>query len=221
MSAALQQCVSAPLDGPFAPFPRLCQAYVLMGRAFFHHHGDQSSSESDHSRNASALYGDITALARKIADEAASSKDILSLAAPLALTFSTLCILYDPYSCSNGRTTNDPEALAMQLKAVEGLKSVSATIVDFAGQLSTATPQPQDLDKLSPIVMDALYVSASNNALLVRESGNESNQAALESLRHTLRRFGTRWRNSAEYLRILEAQEFTYAVGTQLGSATS
>jgi hypothetical protein len=28
-----------------------------------------------------------------------------------------------------------------------------------------------------------------------------------------LRKLGARWRNAAEYLRILEAQEFSYAIG--------
>lgn len=61
--------------------------------------------------------------------------------------------------------------------------------------------------------MDALYNAASTYAWSVRESGDESCQMALDSLRHCLRRLGARWRNAAEYLRILEAQEFTFAMG--------
>jgi hypothetical protein len=102
----------------------------------------------------------------------------------------------------------------MQVQAVEGLQTVSASIVEFAKKLDLATTGMQGLDRLSPIIMDALYSAASNNAWFVRESGNENNQIDLDSLRHILRKFGGRWRSAAEYLRILEAQEFTYAVGS-------
>jgi hypothetical protein len=102
----------------------------------------------------------------------------------------------------------------MQIQAIEGLKTVSRSINDFAEQITASTPQPQDLDRVSPLIMDSLYAAAANYAWLVRESGDESSQMALESIRHCLRRLGARWRNAAEYLRILEAQEFTYAVGS-------
>jgi hypothetical protein len=214
MGSVVQKNVSSPIDENIGPYPRLCQAYVLMGRVFRHHNGEEFSSESTRFVEASKLYGDITLLARKLTEEADSSNDYVSLAAPLALTYSTICALCDPYSCPKGAGSATPEASAMQVQAVEGLQTVSASIAEFAKKLDLATPNMNDLDRLSPIIMDAIYSAASNNAWFVRESGNESNQVVLDTLRHILRRFGGRWRSAAEYLRILEAQEFTYAVGS-------
>jgi hypothetical protein len=62
--------------------------------------------------------------------------------------------------------------------------------------------------------MDSIYAAAANFAWLVRETGDENYQMALDSLRGCLRRFSSRWRNAGEYLRILEAKEFTYALGS-------
>lgn len=101
----------------------------------------------------------------------------------------------------------------MQVQAVEGLKTVSSSIKDFSEQIIARTPHSLDVDRLSPFIMDALYAAAANYAWLVRESGDEDCQAGLESMRHCLRRLGGRWRCASEMLRILEAQEFTYAIG--------
>jgi hypothetical protein len=100
----------------------------------------------------------------------------------------------------------------MQVQAIEGLRSVSASIKEFSQQIIARTSHSLDIDKISPFIMDALYAGAANFAWLVRESGAEDCQLALESIRHCLRRLGGRWRCAAEYLRILEAQEFTYAI---------
>jgi len=214
MTHALQRVVSSPTDDPVASFPRLCQASIMMGKVLAHHHGEEIPSETARYDLASQLYLDVSILARKITEEAANSQDYLTLASPLALTFSALCYLCDQYTCPPSSTSVSSEAAAMQLKALEGLKTVSRSVVDFAEQLNAATPLPQDLDRVSPLIMDALYSAAANYAWMVRESGDESCQMALESIRHCLRRLGSRWRNAAEYLRLLEAREFTYAVGS-------
>jgi hypothetical protein len=188
----------------------------MMGKVFSHHHGEEISSTAVKFELATELYTAVSNLSRKVLEEAANSPNCLSLAAPLSLTFSTLCVLCGPYSCPESGNYNAalPEASDMQAKAVDGLKTVARSVVDFAEQLNAATPLPQDLDRISPLVMDSIYSAAANYAWLVRESSEESSQMALEQLRHCLRRFGARWRNAAEYLRILEAKEFTYAVGS-------
>jgi hypothetical protein len=130
----------------------------------------------------------------------------------MAICFSALCTLCDTYACHRPNASNSPEEATMQIQAIEGLKSVSASIKEFAEQIIARTQHSLDIDKISPFIMDALYAAAANFAWLVRESGAEDCQIALESIRHCLRRLGGRWRCAAEYLRILEAQEFTYAI---------
>lgn len=216
MSASIARPVSTPISEPVSPFPRLCQASVMMGRVLTHLY-NSSLDEKPRFLVASNLYVDITTLIHTISDEALASKDYLSLCAPLALAYSTLCTLCDKYSCPSSSTcqvTSSPEGAAMQTQAVEGLRSASANIVEFARGVDAATPETRDLDRVSPIIMDALYSSAANYAWMVRESGDEGCQMALESMRNSLRRLGVRWRCAAEYLRILEGKEFMYAVGT-------
>lgn len=214
----MYKLVSSPIDEPAGPFPRLCQASIMMGKVLKHLYGEENTSENARFA-ASQLYLDISILSRKILEEATTSGNYLSLSSPLALTFSTLftlCKVYSRLKASDAAPSGSPsaESLAMQAQAVDGLKTVSRSVVDFVEQINAATSSPPARDRVSPIIMDALYKAANNYAWLVRESGDEASQMALESIRHCLRRLGARWRNAAEYLRILEAQEFTYAVGS-------
>jgi len=216
MSAATQTLLSAPIDSPVASFPRLCQASSMMGKVLHHHLGEKIPIETARLDLASQLYIDVSALARQITEEIATVPDYITLTAPLSLTFSALATLCEPYSCPTGygSKTASAEVAAMQIQAVDGLKTVSRSILDFSEQINAVTTEPQDLDRISPIVMAPLYAAAANFAWLVRESGDENSQMALDALRRTLSRLGTRWRNAAEYARILEAQEFQYAVGS-------
>lgn len=196
-----------PIDVAVDPFPRLCQAYSIMGAVINHHHGKKLPEENDQFMVATQLYSDISSLILKLTEE--STTDPIGLASPLGLAYSTLCMLCDRYSCPTSRSCAPPStqgASDMQTQAIEGLRSASASIKEFATQISDVASQPQDLDRVSPIILDALYSAASNYAWMVRESGDETCQNALDSLRNTMRRLGVRWRSAAEYLRILEAQ---------------
>lgn len=216
MSSSRQRLVSTPVSESVDPFPRLCQASLIMGRVLSHHYGEKIPSDNAKFGLANQLYGDISTLARKLQEEADITLDYLSLTPALSLTYNTLFVLCEEYSCPDktGCNTVSAEKADMQNKAVDGLKTVASSVVDFAQRINAATQDPRDLDRLSPTIMDSIYAAAANFAWLVRETGDENHQMALDSLRHCLRRFGTRWKNASEYLRILEAKEFTYAVGS-------
>lgn len=214
MSRAVESSVGTSIEEHVYPFPRLCQASVMLGKVLSHHHGEVVDSETAQFSVARQLYLDVSALSRKISEEAVNTHDYLTLSTPLALTYSTLYALCEPYSCPpGGKPWSTAEGAAMVVQAVDELKSVSANVVHFAEQINASTPAPQDCDRVSPIIMDALYSAAAHYAWVVRESGDEGSQMALDSLRRCLSRLGTRWRNAAEYLRILDGQEFTYAIG--------
>lgn len=204
--------VSTPIEEELSPFPRLCQASLMIGKVMDHHHGPPINSETARFGLATQLYLDISILARKLTEEAANHKDFLALSSPLALSFTALCLLCDVYCCPDknstvGKIVVTPEAMAMQAQSIDGIKTVSRSIVEFADRINEVTSTAEDLDRLSPMIMDCLYSAASNYAWIVRESGDEGSQQALESLRNCLKRLGTKWRSAAEYLRILEAQE--------------
>jgi len=213
MSKVVQSSVANPVDFAVGPFPRLCQAYIMLGKVFNHHHGGHAVTEFEHFQAASQLYNDSSTLTTKILDEAADTPDYLAMAASLALSFSLLYALCEPYSGpTNSQSFSGEEAAKMQAQAIDGLNFVSNSVVEFTGHLNTATPSAHDLDRISPLVMDSLYSAASYHAWQVRENSDQNSQMALDTIRHSLQRLGTRWRNAAEYLRFLEAQEFHYAV---------
>ncbi|XMA18390.1 hypothetical protein WAI453_011181 [Rhynchosporium graminicola] len=215
-TAAEQRKVGMPLDVAVDPFQRLCQVYSLLGAVIDHHYGKKLQEEQDQFTFATQLYSELTSLIIKITEE--SNNDPIVIASPLALAYSTLCRLCDRYCRPSPRPgASMPATTAaseMQTQAIEGLRGVASMIKEFANQVSAVTPQPQDLDRTSPIIMDALYSAAAHFAWMVRESGDETCQNALDTLRNTMRKLSVRWRSAAEYLRLLEAQEFTYAVGS-------
>ncbi|RKF81101.1 putative fungal specific transcription factor [Golovinomyces cichoracearum] len=209
LSSTPQLTVSTPISEHVTSFPRLCQAYMLMGQVMIHHKG-YTVSESSRFTKASQLYTNISDLARKISEELLISKDFFSLISPLALSFSSICYLCNPYCCLDN--VSNEEQRQIQTQAIDGLKTIAISIIDFADQVNIATQTVQDLDRVSPFITDGIYAGSLTLAWLTRENGDESYQAGLGSLRQCLIKLSTRWRNAAEYVRILEAHEFAFAL---------
>jgi hypothetical protein len=184
----------------------------LLGKVL-RHHLQPPTLETQEFLDASDLYTQLSALVQQVNQEAEASSDYLVYTTPLAICFSALCTLCDPYACHWSNSSNSTEEAEFQVKAIGGLKNVSASIKEFAEQIMMQMPHSLDINGVSPLIIDALYGGAANYAWMVRESGDEDCQVSLESIRHCLRRLGDRWRCATEYLRILEAQEFTYATG--------
>ncbi|KFY03880.1 hypothetical protein O988_01141 [Pseudogymnoascus sp. VKM F-3808] len=203
--------VSSPLSDPLCPFARLCQASRLLGKVL-RHHGQRDMPETERFQQASDLYLELSDLARILVHQAAMPQEYLAFTTPMSVCFSALCALCDPYACHGaGDQPANPEEAKMQTQAVDGLKTVSSSIKDFSDHLVSQTTNNVDIERVSPFVMETLYTAGANFAWDVRESGNESSQESLDSIRHNLGRFSGKWKSSDAYLRILEAQEFTYA----------
>ncbi|KAI1008027.1 hypothetical protein K3495_g200 [Podosphaera aphanis] len=209
IAGALQSVVSTTTLEQVAPFSRLCQASILLGQVMAHLK-TEFPSETSRFSSVTQLYANISDLALKVSAESTDPKKFFNTMSPLALTYSTLCFLCKPY-CFRQEVTNQ-EQQQIQAQATEGLKSVAVSIIDFVEQINIATSSPTGLDCISPLIMDAIYAGALTLAWLARDSGDETCQTGLESLRQCLGKLSTRWRNAAEYLRILEAQEFAFAL---------
>ncbi|KAL5346249.1 hypothetical protein ACLOAV_008517 [Pseudogymnoascus australis] len=202
--------VSSPLSDPLCPFARLCQASRLLGKVV-RHHGQRDVQETKHFQQASDLYLELSELARILTHQAAMPQEYLPFSTPMSVCFSALCALCDPYAC-HGEQPTTPEQSKMQTQAVDGLNTVSSSIKEFSDHLISQTTNNLDIERVSPFVMETLYTAGANFAWDVRETGNESSQESLDSIRQNLGRFVGKWKSSQAYLRILEAQEFTYAV---------
>ena len=219
-ASQLTGTVTTPVSEPASPYARLCQAAVLTGKVLRHHRSNPLPEDEKY-REASELYVELSELARILVREASDSQDYLPLATPMAVTFSALAALCDPYACQSMRLEHTPEGATMQIQAIEGIRSVSESIRNFAQEISNLVlnnghdpnHDPRIMERVSPLILDALYSGASNFAWDVRESGNQSSEEGLGIIREALRGFTNRWRVAGEYLRVLEAQEFTYAVG--------
>ncbi|POS88067.1 hypothetical protein EPUL_000562 [Erysiphe pulchra] len=196
--------VSTPFNENLTSFPRLCQVYILMGQIMLHHK-DKSSSEELRFTNASQLHTKILELMRKIKEESLVSKKLFSLISPLALTYSSLCLLCNPYYGS-GQGENE-EQKQMQKQALTGLETVALNIIDLADQVNIATQTMQDLDHVSPFIVNGIYAGSLTLARLHRGNREESYPASLGPLRQCLRKLSTRWRIAADYLRILESHD--------------
>lgn len=199
------------MSDPLCPFARLCQASRLLGKVL-RHHGQRDVQATERFQEASDLYLELSDLARILVHQAAMPQEYLGFSTPMSVCFSALCALCDPYACQGGGDQpTTPEEGKMQTQAVDGLKTVSSSIKEFSDHLVSQTSNNLDIERVSPFVMETLYTAGANFAWDVRETGNESSQESLDSIRQNLGRFSGKWKASEAYLRILEAQEFTYA----------
>lgn len=199
---------------PRSPFARLCQASILLGKVVRHHYMPLTP-EIHQFHHASELYHEASELTRLLTRESEESSDYLLNTPALAICFSAISTLCDPYACVTHHTQNNntPEESAMQVQAVEGIKSVSTSVKEMSVHVTERSQSALDIDRCSPFIFDALYAAAANFAWIARESGDPTSAESLEVIRQCLRQLGGRWKASSEYVRVLEAQGFTYAVG--------
>lgn len=97
----------------------------------------------------------------------------------------------------------------MKNLAVDSMLRISRELVIFTDSITKVVEFTRNIEKVSPIIMEAVYSASCYFAWMVKETGDEELQVASERLKAFLRLMGSRWRNAAEYVRILEAVELT------------
>ncbi|KAA8575522.1 hypothetical protein MFRU_002g00320 [Monilinia fructicola] len=222
MTQTIQRYVSTSLTESVTPFARLCQGSVLLGNVLRHHYTEKIPSETARFDIAYQLFENCSVLARRVNEEAIASRDYLMLATPLAIIYSAIIALLDPYSCPTDRScgaASSSEKGIMMNQAIKGLQDFSHSVVEFSERVNNQAQTQQDLDKVSPLIMDSLWAAGQHYMWVWKESRDAQSQVALESIRNCLRKFQTRWRNAAEYLRIFDGQEFSQFT-SGLGSAS-
>lgn len=182
--------VSSPTHIRAAPFARTCQAAHLLGRMISHRNDGSLDSQFQFSE-AVQLHRTISALSSLLPNEFEMAPERLSTA--VALCFSALLNLYDPYSCTESiGGAGSVEANEMQGIAINGLKATAEDVLKFAQHLKRS--MTYDLAATSPLVADSLYSAAANYAWLVRESGSPEMIASLNSLKEVLSILNQRWK---------------------------
>ncbi|RAL61502.1 hypothetical protein DID88_009431 [Monilinia fructigena] len=109
------------------------------------------------------LFENCSVLARRVNEEAIASRDYLMLATPLAIIYSAIIALLDPYSCPTDRSCGaalPSEKGIMMNQAIKGLQDFSHSVVEFSERVNNQAQTQQDLDKVSPLIMDSLWAAA-------------------------------------------------------------
>ncbi|KAI9806570.1 MAG: hypothetical protein M1833_003757 [Piccolia ochrophora] len=202
--------VSSPTNLHASSYARMCQAGHLLGRVL-RHMNDRTLDLQFRVQEATQLHRATKALLALLPRDDPQQMDSTTHSA-VALCYSTLLSLYDPYSCTETMGDITREHAEMQSQAILGLKSISKEVVGYAEQLSTTlTTWPWHLDRVSPLVTDGLYQAAAHYSWKVRESGNVNAVQALTSIRRVLKDINRRWHVAGEYERILAQQEVAFA----------
>ncbi|KAI9868189.1 MAG: hypothetical protein M1813_006934 [Trichoglossum hirsutum] len=196
--------VSSSANAQAGNFARLAQASHLLGRVI-RHTNDLPTDVEFRLEEARQIDRTIRALYKLLPGK--GSDDSIGSCTPLAVCFSAIMTLYDPYTCQSAGQT--PEQLSHTAEAVQGLKGVSEEVVRLAHDKLAAIEL--GLDQTSPLILDCMYQALANYAWLVRETGKAEFVEKARILRRLFEVAGKRWRVAVEYVKILEATEVELA----------
>ncbi|KAH0542646.1 hypothetical protein FGG08_002969 [Glutinoglossum americanum] len=181
-------------------FARLAQASHLLG-CVIRHTNDLPTDIPFRLEEARQLDRTIRALYKLLPGK--SADDSIGACTPLAVCFSAIMTLYDPYTCQTPGQT--PDELSHTVEAVQGLKNISEEVARLSHDKLAAIEY--GLDQTSPLILDCVYQAAASYAWMVRETGEAEYVEKARVLRRVFEVVGRRWRAAAEYLRILEATD--------------
>lgn len=198
-------------------------------------------------REVTAIIGELDALCKACqhdmtrAGAGAGDDAYFGFLTAQCLSWSTAIMVLDLYSCpehmrpggggggGGGENTGPPaqreeaEALALQVEAINGLRTASLHVRDEARRLlsivvesesetgvDTQSPPKVHMEmvgKFSPLCLDAIYCGMSTFGWLWRENGDPEMKEGLDVMRQCLERLGTRWRLADEYLQMGKKQD--------------
>ncbi|KKY18851.1 putative fungal specific transcription factor domain protein [Phaeomoniella chlamydospora] len=196
--------VSSATSVKAGPFARTCQAAHLVGRVVVHKN-DRSLDSPFRFSEAVQLHRTIIALASLLPSEFETAPERLSTA--MALCYSAMLALYDPYSCTESNEgEHTVEETEMQGIAISGLQATADEVLRFAQHLKRT--MTYDLAAISPLIADSLYGAASTYAWLASERGTPEMVASYNNLVEALRLLDMRWKVAGEYIRMLETSDY-------------
>ena len=188
-------------------FARTCQAAHLVGRVVFHVNESSVDSRFRFSE-AAQLHRTMAPLATLLTAEFETEPD--SLSTSLALCYSAMMKLYDPYSCNNNFPgENVAEETGMQVIAISGLQTTAEEILHFGQRLKST--MSFDSPGISPLIADSFYQAASTFAWMAEERRAPEVTVPYGQMVEVLRLLDSRWKVAGEYLNILQTSDFSIA----------
>lgn len=144
--------VSSPTSLQAGSFARTCQAAHLAGRVI-RHRNDTTIEGSFRFEEAIQLYRTIKAFSMLLAEEHDVAPERMST--PMALCYSTVLALCDPYSCTeSNRGEHSAEETEMQSIAISVLKTVAGQVLRFSYHLRRNMAESVAI--CSPFAIDCL-----------------------------------------------------------------
>lgn len=195
--------VSTPTPVHAGPFARTAQATNLLGKLVRTVNGRFTDTPFCFSE-AIQLYRTFSALAALLVPEFQQSP--LQYATPMALCYTGLLHLCDPYCCTErNKGEHTVEESEMQTLAIGGMKQFAGEALQFSYVLKMA--MTTNMAAISPLTADAIYVAAATFAWYAHESGSANLVENYRSLRETLVVMNSRWAVAGEYLKALDVAE--------------
>jgi hypothetical protein len=192
--------VSSKTSLPASWFQRTCQATHVIGR-YLRHRDDKLLEPKDRFNEACQLLRTMHALAALMPEEAEKRPE--QYATPIALCYTALIHLCDPYACTatnHGERT--VEEVDLQTLTIAGMKQAAADVCRLSQSIRTA--MYRNFEATSPLIADALYQGAATYAWLVHETGEIANVRAYWQICDVLRAMEPRWACASEYLKLLD-----------------
>jgi len=199
--------VGSPTSIKAGPFARACQAAHLVGKVVALLNDLLQEAEGRFTR-ALQIHRTLTAFIRVLQQESTSSPE--AYATPMALAYSALIALCDPFCCTeSNRGAHTVEEAELQTVCITGIKTVADEIADFALQLRPSMNlRPA---AISPLIGHCLYMATITFAWRVYEGEEPVPIDAYRLLRSGLSALNGRWAVGGEYLQSVDtAKELLY-----------
>jgi len=197
----------SPTSIKAGPFARACQAAHLVGKVVVLLNDHLQEAEG---RFATALqvHRTLTAFIQVLQHDSSTSPE--SYATPMALAYSALIALCDPFCCTeSNRGAHTVEEAELQIVCISGIKSVADDIARFALQLRPSMNlRPA---AISPLISNCLYMATVTFAWRVYEGEEPDKLDAYRLCREALSILNGRWAVGGEYLQSVDkAKELLY-----------
>ena len=191
--------LASPTSLRAGPFTRTCQAAHLVGRTVWALNELLQELETRFV-NAIQLHRTLTAFVKVVQVDFDAEPE--RFATPMALAYSALIALCDPFSCTEGnRGAHTVEETDLQTACIAGIKAVSDDIVRFVQKLRPSMTTRHAA--ISPLVGYCLYMATITFAWRVYE-GEENKLEAYNVIGDTLRLMSGRWAVGSEYLQSVD-----------------
>ncbi|KAI1325749.1 hypothetical protein F5Y16DRAFT_377050 [Xylariaceae sp. FL0255] len=235
-SLAVQHKISSPsTNEPVSPFARICQSALLISKGLRYCQKAKMiklQHELPDRSEASCLIETAFSLSACLANEVLSApSNYPALVAARSLSYSAIYKIIGAHQPDSSSATSPTpslqetqwanETLATQAMTFETQRKASADVSDMAASVSTHVRTKEEVQKLSPFVLGALY-SAGVTFSWWREQGYDSvSITSLELVKKCLLRVSSRWSLATEYLTLLEQQEMNAMSRSFPGPLTS